>query len=113
MKKLFLFTGILFYCVGVFAQQRTNSTVKLLKVKSSSVAITKPQLARKDIGAEVQTTPVNNAASRNSQVPATSRRVVPTSTNAIVTEAIIGTSTYDLQTNGTISNINTIPAPVR
>ena len=106
MKTRLLTIAFLFYCVGIFAQQNVNSSVKLKPVKSNSSSVNRAHKPiKKTIGADDQTVLVTNAVSRNLPAPASSRNVVTTyDANRTMSEAIIGTSTYDLQTNGTISN---------
>lgn len=106
MKKLLLFAGMLFYCLGVFAQQGIQSTVKLPVIKSNSIAVRQPHRAiKKIINTADETMKMNNEGYKILPLPVTTRKFETSDRpQGSGTEMVIGTTTYDLQTNGTISN---------
>ncbi len=111
MKTRLLFTGIFLFCSSVNAQQNfsTNST-QTLRIKTISAFVNKPhQLVKKLAGGPFEAQPsLNSSALKSVSHP----RITPAHRNGavnhvlvpLIPETIIGTSTYDLQTNGTISN---------
>ncbi len=104
MKKLLLFSGVLLFCSGVVAQQRPG-------IKSNSTSVSTPHRVVKKIagGAHETVSAEQMSALKSYSHPAnhTGRRngtVNSTWAPPLITETVIGTSVYDLQTNGTLSN---------
>ncbi len=112
MKKLLLFTGVFLFSSGLFAQQSpTAKSAQAQRIKTSSAFVNKPhQPVQKLAGGPFEAQPsLNSSASRSVSHP----RTAPAHRNGavrsawippLIPETVIGTSTYDLQTNGTISN---------
>jgi hypothetical protein len=104
MKKLIPIIVLLlcYSSSSLFAQQKPH------KIKTASVTATQPQRAiKKTGGANNEPVP---AISNSQNFPVPVKRAKPhtsayhRSSIASVPEAVLGTTTYDLQTNGTINN---------
>src|SRR5690349_21090797 len=97
MKKLLLFSGVLVFCSGVFAQQTA-------RMKSNSTATYTPhRVVKKTAGGP------HEAATDQSRLVAhpkahPAHRNGNTNSASVVPETVIGSTVYDLQTNGTLSN---------
>jgi hypothetical protein len=103
MKKLLLFTGMIL-CSGAFAQQSlTLKSPISKKIKSNSIALTKPhQVVKKVAGGPNEAVSTNNLRALHSRTAA--HRNGSLNNVASTPETIIGSTVYDAQTNGTISN---------
>jgi hypothetical protein len=108
MKKLLLFTGVFLFCSGIFAQQRP------LRIKTNSAVANKPHIVvKKNAGGLNEALTAKQLSELRSMVHSRTRTahrnagtlnaaaIIPGDT---IPETIIGQTTYDLQTNGTISN---------
>src|SRR6185369_15744680 len=108
MKKLLLICfGLFIYCSGAFAQQTLKAKTRLaLKIKSNSRAVYQAHPVRsKTFNSGNDAVQKNtNGAHRLPLQNNSQKHILPVQGRSMASEAVIGSTTYDLQTNGTISN---------
>lgn len=105
MKKFLLFSLVLFYCLGVTGRQPGDSNVKPHKIKTTNVYITK---AHHVINSTDVSDMHSGSLKKDAAINYHNSSIVPKAKtenrSLLVGEVLIGSTTYDLQTNGTISN---------
>jgi hypothetical protein len=112
MKKLLLFTGVFLLSAVAFAQQRpTVKSTPAQRIKINSPSANRPQrlIAKKSGGQDEALSADQLSALRSVARP----QIKPVHRNGmaspawfppLISDTIIGTTTYDLPTNGTLSN---------
>src|SRR5207237_4274751 len=90
---------------GIIAQANKPRKGQELKVKSNSPAVNRPHVVKPKLAGGINEY-INQTGNRHHSAPVIRHAPANTDVHRILSavETVIGTTTYDLQTNGTISN---------